>query len=134
MEDERREAAIAAASVLQPNFKSGSVRRDQLNKFKELHRRRLQIKSNSKIQKNSKANASGAGKAHGEKLGAKASKVKDTSVMIDDSSVSTSKGNNTKDISSLQQDKASASLVSKKHPKLHWGLDTKERWERKANM
>ncbi|KAI3798912.1 hypothetical protein L1987_34196 [Smallanthus sonchifolius] len=27
-----------------------------------------------------------------------------------------------------------AQIASKKPQKLHWGLDTKERWERKSNM
>ncbi|KAF4363284.1 hypothetical protein F8388_001825 [Cannabis sativa] len=36
--------------------------------------------------------------------------------------------------SSFQQESGAAYLVPKHHQKLHWGLDTKERWERKANM
>lgn len=32
-EDERREAAIASAPALQPNFKSSGVTKDQISKF-----------------------------------------------------------------------------------------------------
>ncbi|KAK4792346.1 hypothetical protein SAY86_022781 [Trapa natans] len=53
-EDERREAAIASAPALQPDFKSSGVTKDQLSKFQELHRRRLQIKAKSKKQKGQK--------------------------------------------------------------------------------
>ncbi|XP_050937950.1 uncharacterized protein LOC103485441 isoform X2 [Cucumis melo] len=34
----------------------------------------------------------------------------------------------------VQDDKTKTTLSSKKLHKLHWGLDTKEPWERKANM
>ncbi|KAJ0464016.1 hypothetical protein HanHA300_Chr14g0522241 [Helianthus annuus] len=32
------------------------------------------------------------------------------------------------------QENVPAQMASKKPQKLHWGLDTKERWERKSNM
>ncbi|CAN6445124.1 unnamed protein product [Victoria cruziana] len=39
-----REAAMAAASVLQPEFLSSSVTLAQIDKLKELHQRRLKMK------------------------------------------------------------------------------------------
>ncbi|XP_042500353.1 uncharacterized protein LOC122078440 [Macadamia integrifolia] len=131
--NERREAAIATTSALQPNFQSTSVTKDQLNKFKELHKRRLQIKAKSKIQKSSKGNISVAKKSHVNEEDAKNIKDEDINVMLEDSGISISKGN-TNIISALQQEKVVSHLAPKKRQKLHWGLDTKERWERKANM
>lgn len=52
----------------------------------------------------------------------------------DHSSVSILKGNTTKDTFSQQQENVAVHIETKKRQKLHWGLDTKERWERKANM
>ncbi|KAJ4960768.1 hypothetical protein NE237_020678 [Protea cynaroides] len=127
---ERREAAIAATPALQPNFLSASVSKDQLHKFKELHKRRLQIKSKSKTEKR---NTSVAKKAHVKETDVKNSKDEDTNVTLDGSGNSISK-DNTNSISSLQQEKVVTHVAPKKRQKLHWGLDTKERWERKANM
>ncbi|CBI33635.3 hypothetical protein VitviT2T_021866 [Vitis vinifera] len=133
-EDERREAAIASTPSLQSDFKPVGVTNLQLSKFQELHKRRLQIKQGSKYQKKSK---DWAGKSYGKE--SKYLKVKDcteenASITIEESSVSTSKSNNVKDKPSLQQGDIATHLASKKRQKLHWGLDTKERWERKANM
>ncbi|XP_034706200.1 uncharacterized protein LOC117929879 [Vitis riparia] len=133
-EDERREAAIASTPSLQSDFKPVGVTNLQLSKFQELHKRRLQIKEGSKYQKKSK---DWAGKSYGKE--SKYLKVKDcteenASITIEESSVSTSKSNNVKDKPSLQQGDIATHLASKKRQKLHWGLDTKERWERKANM
>ncbi|XP_057949951.1 uncharacterized protein LOC131144961 isoform X2 [Malania oleifera] len=125
-EDKRREAAIASSPSLQPNFKSESVTEDQISKFQELHRRRLQIKSRSKGQKKSK---DGIGKSDTKGL-----RDGNSSIPSNDSSISISKSNIVSDNSVLQQDNLAIDLVSKKRQKLHWGLDTKERWERKANM
>ncbi|KAL6324527.1 hypothetical protein AAG906_013339 [Vitis piasezkii] len=133
-EDERREAAIASTPSLQSDFKPVGVTNLQLSKFQELHKRRLQIKEGSKYQKKSK---DWAGKSYGKE--SKYLKVKDcteenASITIEESSVSTSKSNNVKDKPSLQEGDIATHLASKKRQKLHWGLDTKERWERKANM
>ncbi|XP_010265069.1 PREDICTED: uncharacterized protein LOC104602906 [Nelumbo nucifera] len=131
-EEERREAAIAVTPALQPNFQSASVTKEQLDKFKELHRRRLQIKARSKFHNNSKGHSSGAAKAYEQELDSKDSRDEDIAITLEDSSVSMSEGN--KNISSLKKGKVEASSTPKKRQKLHWGLDTKERWERKANM
>ncbi|XAR51527.1 hypothetical protein NMG60_11006176 [Bertholletia excelsa] len=133
-EDERREAAIASRPSLQPNFKAPPVTQAQVAKFQELHRRRLQIKAKSKSKSKVKGTSDKARKSHASNLDAK-DFAEDISIQdTDDSSVSVLKGNTIKDASSLQQHDAAVVTGRKKHQKLHWGLDTKERWERKANM
>ncbi|KAJ6735012.1 PROTEIN FAM204A [Salix purpurea] len=100
------------------------VTQDQLSKLQELHKRRLQIKS--KIHKKSK---DGTGKSHGKDL-----KSKDTGTGTEDSGVLDLKTLGDNANISTPQGNASAHHSEKKRQKLHWGLDTKERWERKANM
>ncbi|CAL5367313.1 unnamed protein product [Camellia sinensis] len=138
-EDERREAAIATRASLQPNFKPDGVSQSQLSKFQELHRRRLQIKAKSKIKKKAKGEIlvgiSGENsKSRVKNLDANDVTEEISSKEIDHSSVSILKGNTTKDIFSQQQENVAVHIGTKKRQKLHWGLDTKERWERKANM
>ncbi|KAA8547788.1 hypothetical protein F0562_004217 [Nyssa sinensis] len=134
-EDERREATIASAPSLQPNFKPSGVNQAQLTKFQELHRRRLQIKARSKIKTKSKGISDEASKSHRKHLDTEDCTDENLSETIkEDSSVSISKGNDIRGIPSLQLDNVAAQVASKKRQKLHWGLDTKERWERKANM
>ncbi|KAH8483345.1 hypothetical protein Peur_064304 [Populus x canadensis] len=133
-EDEKREEAIASNPSLQPNFKPQRVTQDQLSKLQELHKRRLQIKS--KIHKKSK---DGTGKSHGKDLKSKKShgkdlKSKDTGTNIEDSGAPDLKPLDDNASFSTPQDNVSAHHSEKKRQKLHWGLDTKERWERKANM
>uniref|UniRef100_A0A6N2KMS8 Uncharacterized protein n=1 Tax=Salix viminalis TaxID=40686 RepID=A0A6N2KMS8_SALVM len=123
-ESERREESIASNPTLQPDFKPKRVTQDQLSKLQELHKRRLQIKS--KIHKKSK---DGTGKSHGKDL-----KSKDTGTDIEDSGVLDLKTLDDNANFSTPQGNASAHHSEKKRQKLHWGLDTKERWERKANM
>ncbi|RAL50795.1 hypothetical protein DM860_015942 [Cuscuta australis] len=54
-EDARREAAIASARTLLPDIRPNSaVTADQLSKFQELRRRRLQIKAKSKAKRHLK--------------------------------------------------------------------------------
>ncbi|KAF9663990.1 hypothetical protein SADUNF_Sadunf17G0109400 [Salix dunnii] len=123
-ESEKREEAIASNPTLQPDFKPKRVTQDQISKLQELHKRRLQIKS--KIHKKSK---DGTGKSHG-----KDPKSKGTGTDIEDSSVLDLKTLDDNANFSTPQDNMSAHHSEKKRQKLHWGLDTKERWERKANM
>ncbi|XP_028779970.1 uncharacterized protein LOC114736346 [Neltuma alba] len=128
-EDRRREAAIASTPCLRPNFAARGLTSEQLLRFRELHRRRLQIKSKSKNNAKAKGDA-------------KTSKVNDFS--IQDSEVSNVDSKepsllncevyDNKKESSIEQDNVSMNYTSKKRQKLHWGLDTKERWERKSNM
>lgn len=117
-EDERRESALAKLPILQPDFKPVGVSQNQKNKFQELHRLRLQIKSKFKSKKNPK----GTKEFEGKDL-----KAKDC---VDEGANLVTEGSSHTKEPSLQDD---VPLVFKKR-KLHWGLDTKERWERKSNM
>ncbi|GAV85549.1 hypothetical protein CFOL_v3_28985 [Cephalotus follicularis] len=131
-EDNRREVAIASNPFLQPNFKpTGGVTQQQLSKLQELHRRRLQIKSTSKVHKKFK---DGAGNSHGRDLNAKDCEETDLSAKDGDSTVPNWNSLNDSTNSTIQPDNVTVQLAPKKRQKLHWGLDTKERWERKANM
>ncbi|PON39614.1 hypothetical protein TorRG33x02_342280 [Trema orientale] len=121
-EDERREAAIASTPSLQPDFKPNGLKQTQLSKFQELHRRRLEIKSKSKFKKKPK---DGTSKLHCKDLSTNDSEDKESSV---------AHNHNNENSPLLQQESVKAYLVPKQRQKLHWGLDTKERWERKANM
>ncbi|WOH10293.1 hypothetical protein DCAR_0729760 [Daucus carota subsp. sativus] len=118
-DDSRREAAIASTPSLRPDFKPNDTKitQSQLAKFQELHRRRLQLKSKPKTKKKSK------GKDH----------VKESAVdSVEDSCASISVESNFNN--SLTQQQEIPKELALKHRKLHWGLDTKERWERKSNM
>ncbi|XP_019182454.1 PREDICTED: uncharacterized protein LOC109177532 [Ipomoea nil] len=135
-DDERREAAIASAPSLRPNFRPTSgITSDQLSKFQELHRRRLQIKSRSKTKNYSrKGNVNGHGKSHGKDSNAKECLEhmnEEVDGPTEDLAVPKS---SLADISSSQQDNTVSHNESSKRQKLHWGLDVKERWERKSNM
>ncbi|KAH0464024.1 hypothetical protein IEQ34_006810 [Dendrobium chrysotoxum] len=130
---ERREAALAATPILQPDFRSSKVTQAQLDKFKflaflmsqELNKRRLQLKEKSKDIGKPKGKASQV--------------VKACSGLIEDGCKS-KLANNTIEASNLSVAKGKVILddvvatVPKKKKKLHWGLEAKERWERKSNM
>ncbi|XXG79541.1 hypothetical protein AAC387_Pa09g0585 [Persea americana] len=131
-EDEWREAAIAAAGVTHSNMHSSKITQDRLNKLEELRRRRLQIKAKSKkIQKNLKGAANVAAKASEMELSIEDGLNEHTAITQEGSSLHVAKGHSC--LTGPQVETAS-SMELKKRQKLHWGLDTKERWERKANM
>ncbi|MFS8010594.1 hypothetical protein Hanom_Chr14g01298911 [Helianthus anomalus] len=120
-DDERREAAIASLPCLNPKSKpSSAASQARLSKFQELHKRRLQIKQKTKIKNKSKGRSYGPTKL--EEKDNEAEPYKTT----EDNSSSISLDNH--------QENVPAQMASKKPQKLHWGLDTKERWERKSNM
>ncbi|XP_004232346.2 uncharacterized protein [Solanum lycopersicum] len=131
-DDGRREAAIASVPSLQPNFTNkNGVNNAQVSKFQELHRRRLKIKAKSKVKDKTKGTVVSTKKYNGEDVNAKCKAI------MDEKSIETAKDvritlsiSSTTDLSSSQED----NTLSKKRQKLHWGLDTKERWERKSNM
>ncbi|CAM8975973.1 unnamed protein product [Rhodiola kirilowii] len=140
-ENERREEALASVAPLQPTFKPRDVSQDQLSKFQELHRRRLLIKSKTKNDRKLKGSFFHMKKKKGKcrekildtKNGA-AANFCNSSVYEECSSLS-SKNRKVEGDAFLQSDNESVRHSSKKQrQKLHWGLDTKERWEMKANM
>uniref|UniRef100_A0A0E0JMN3 Uncharacterized protein n=1 Tax=Oryza punctata TaxID=4537 RepID=A0A0E0JMN3_ORYPU len=120
----RMEDALASSRLLDPDFKPSKLSQDQLDKFKELHKKRLQIMEKPK----------GKGKSRG-------STKKNTKVTSDCSIAEKdeSSGNVAIDVqhtaspAGTQVDLA-PSFPSRNKRKLHWGLDVKERWERKANI
>lgn len=131
IDNERREAAIASAASLQSNFKpKGGVSSAQLSKFQELHKRRLQLKTRSKPKKKSKGLIDEFGTTEKKNLSVK--ECTDIRLSSRNEETSTSFPH---DVSSYShQEKGESFPVPKERKKLHWGLDTKERWEMKANM
>ncbi|KAL6960980.1 hypothetical protein U1Q18_038745 [Sarracenia purpurea var. burkii] len=130
-EDNRREAAIASRPSLKDNFKASAVTQAQLSKFQELHKRRLQIKSRAKIKNKAKGKSNEASKSRMKNLDF----IEEVSSKeTEDSGVSILKGNAIKNTVSPQKENEAVHFGAMKRQKLHWGLDTKERWERKANM
>ncbi|KAL4179051.1 hypothetical protein AMTRI_Chr13g118150 [Amborella trichopoda] len=115
MEDEeRREAAMAAASALQPNFQSSSVTEDQLAKLKVLFNPPIFFFSIHRASKH--------------KFISQESQTRSAGALAETLSASTVEG------TCIKEQEQTPSLTLTKRQKLHWGLDTKERWERKANM
>ncbi|KAK2999029.1 hypothetical protein RJ639_023504 [Escallonia herrerae] len=122
-DDERREAAIASASALNPNFKPapGGATQSQLAKFQELHRRRLKIKARSESNKKSKGIVDGTTKPHLKDVNATELKGKSASNTVEDSRVPISKGSNMRAFSTKLQDDVKAKMPSNKRQKLYWG-------------
>ncbi|KAL8472599.1 hypothetical protein ACS0TY_029707 [Phlomoides rotata] len=131
--DRRREAAIASSASLRPNFKPKSgVTDPQLSKFQELHRRRLQIKAKSKVHKRDKG-GNGKGKSHKKAIEVDECVEHEPSKPAGDSTSVLVPESREGNISS-EKDNVTRNLAPKTRQKLYWGLDTRERWERKSNM
>ncbi|KAF2597093.1 hypothetical protein F2Q68_00007387 [Brassica cretica] len=107
--ENRKEALLASTESLQPNFNRSNVTQKQISKLQELHKRRMKIKANSKKPK--------------AKQQSRAVEDGESSKILKESTTSSS-------TTTLEQQPA----APMKPQKLYWGLDTKERWERKANM
>ncbi|KAF8053771.1 hypothetical protein N665_1375s0009 [Sinapis alba] len=112
-EENRKEALLASTQSLQPNFNRTNVTQKQISKLQELHKRRMKMKANSKIQKKTKGKQQSRAVEDGE-----------SSKILKESTSSTT----------LEQQPVVVTAAPMKPQKLYWGLDTKERWERKANM
>ncbi|KAK9700192.1 hypothetical protein RND81_08G222500 [Saponaria officinalis] len=116
------------------NSSKSGITQHQLSKFQELQRRRLKLTSKAK---NKKFKTKGAKTKPW-------SKELDTKELVDDENSDQCVNDPCDTTSSSSQgcesnEILSASLKVDVHPafqkkKLHWGLDSKERWERKANM
>ncbi|GER31509.1 hypothetical protein STAS_07513 [Striga asiatica] len=124
---ESGESAIASSSSFKP--KSG-ITESQLAKFQELQKRRLKIKAKSKTHENDKGD--GKGKPHKKVVEARECK-EPCKPAWDYAIVSNSEGK-TVDVSPEEGSKSAGNSTMKKRQKLYWGLDVKERWERKSNM
>ncbi|KAI4367000.1 hypothetical protein MLD38_022788 [Melastoma candidum] len=126
-EENRREAALASNPCLQPNFRSESLTQSQISKFQELHKKRLQIKSKSNKHKKRKSlKSSEEGVADEDKVSMDAGPT--------DPTIPSSFGDcNSQDSLSIAPGSHEQSVLRTRQ-KLYWGLDVKERWERKSNM
>ncbi|XP_020105406.1 protein FAM204A [Ananas comosus] len=130
-DDARREAALAATRLLDPNFKPSKLTQSQLDKFKELHRKRLQIKEKGKRKEKPKDKGKPNGTAKTSMRVRNNLDIKDTADVSTASAMKDSEYSNSKEEAGSDE----ATLTpSKRKRKLHWGLDAKERWERKSNM
>ncbi|KAB1211218.1 hypothetical protein CJ030_MR6G021592 [Morella rubra] len=134
-EDQRREEVIASTPSLQPDFKpKGGITKAQLSKFQAICCPEQLFISGIVLQSSRIIEfcegiwlGDGSGKSYSKDL--KVSN-EDPTIKIEESSISISDNYNQNN----KQNNVAALFESKKHQKLHWGLDTKERWERKANM
>ncbi|KAH7650653.1 hypothetical protein IHE45_20G003300 [Dioscorea alata] len=120
-EDARRETALAAGISFQADSKPSRITEVQLDKLKELHKKRLRIKerSNAKVKSIGKQTKFvKKSEDHG---------TNDPPERMNGPHLSNSIGN-------ACLDEIAETLTIKKRRKLYWGLDPKERWERKANM
>lgn len=123
-EAKRKEALLASTRLLDPGFKPTKLSQDRLDKFKELHKKRLQITEKPKYKIKQKGAIGRSTKVNNDykftdKDGSSDSSPRDL--------------HHTSSVIVIQED-ASSALSSRNKRKLHWGLDIKERWERKANM
>lgn len=126
-ENGRREAANPC---VQPNFKSSAISQDQLAKFRELQRRRLRMQTKTKNKTKSKDKKA---KFLSEDLHTQGCVDDPKDEGLKESTIkSSSKGEDGNKVSSSTSHVDVHPALKKK--KLHWGLDAKERWERKANM
>ncbi|TKW16147.1 hypothetical protein SEVIR_5G279800v4 [Setaria viridis] len=122
-EAKRKEEALASSRLLDPGFKPSKLSQDRLDKFKELHKKRLQITEKPKYKRKPKGTTG------------RSTKVTNDYKFIDkdESAVSSPRDvYHTSSVTVIQEDPAQP--LSRDKRKLHWGLDIKERWERKANM
>ncbi|OIV90145.1 hypothetical protein TanjilG_01599 [Lupinus angustifolius] len=116
-EEERREAAIASTPCLQPNFNpKGPLTKDHLSKFRELHNKRLQLKSKSKFKTKSKGGAT-AKKSHGD-LSSQSNRSE--ALRVDNEEPILRVCEDFDSISEDSKDNVSVFYAPKKQ-KLHWG-------------
>lgn len=123
-EAKRREAELASSRLLDPGFKPSKLSQDRLDKFKELHKKRLQITEKPKYKRKPKGTTERSIKVTSNY------KFTDKDASADSSPRDV---HHMSSVTGIQGDPASG-LSSRNKRKLHWGLDIKERWERKANM
>ncbi|CAH9141941.1 unnamed protein product [Cuscuta epithymum] len=123
-DDAGREAAIASApSQLSDKKPKSGPTADQLSKFQELRRRRLQIQAKSKTK--SRLKKDNKTKESIEHMS------KNADGLPEDLAVPRSSSD---DIIPSNHQNTVVHEASHKRHKLHWGLGVKKRWERKSNM
>ncbi|XP_044976708.1 uncharacterized protein LOC123444149 isoform X1 [Hordeum vulgare subsp. vulgare] len=125
-DDEARgkEDALASSRLLDPEFKPSKLSQDQLDKFKELHKKRLQLKEKTKSKGKPKGRAgTNTNVANDSQFSNKDKSIDSAAIDVQHTTSTTG-----------AQANLAPSLPLRNKRKLHWGLDVKERWERKANM
>eukprot|EP00250_Pteridium_aquilinum_P015732 c22730_g1_i1 orf=129-560(+) len=126
--DNDKEVALASALALQPNFMSQSVSKEQIAKLQALRYRRLQLKHNKAFMEKKESQ---------DMKGVKRLKVND-SISCSKSNVKTSttllKDGDSKHLELNRKEVEKSYHPRKRSHKLRWGLEIKERWERKGNM
>ncbi|KAL6839888.1 hypothetical protein ACP4OV_029698 [Aristida adscensionis] len=130
-EAKRREEALASSRLLDPGFKPSKLSQDRLDKFKELHKKRLQIMEKPKYKRKSKGNTR------------RSTKVADDYEFADNTQTD---GHNKSSATEIQGIGSCISPAPKEQKEVTLGmgmshtlavrnqLDIKQRWERKANM
>ncbi|KFK25848.1 hypothetical protein AALP_AA8G170400 [Arabis alpina] len=63
-EENRKEALLASTQSLQPNFNRSNLTHKQISKLQELHKKRMQIKANSKVHKKPQASKKSQTSSH----------------------------------------------------------------------
>lgn len=125
---DEREAALAESPAINGTLHTNSVTSTQLRKLQELRHKRLQLK---------KAGVPFAASANPKKQNKRMANLKDN--LVDWVGSDLPLAENPQGTVERQELRATeiiapAQKQSKKRQKLSWGLDTKERWERKGNM
>ncbi|XP_051225498.1 uncharacterized protein [Lolium perenne] len=115
--------ALASSRLLDPEFKPSKLSQDRLDKFKELHKKCLQINEKPKYKGKSKGSTNRNAKVSNSKFSNKDKSVDNTATDVHHTASTTG-----------TQENHATSLPLRNKRKLRWGLDVKERWERKANM
>ncbi|RLN24006.1 hypothetical protein C2845_PM07G19340 [Panicum miliaceum] len=110
-EAKRKEEALASSRLLDPGFKPSKLSQDRLDKFKELHKKRLQITEKPKHKRKPKGTTGRSTKVNND------FKFPDKDESADSSPRDV---HHSSSVTVIQEDPASA-LSSRNKRKLHWG-------------
>ncbi|XP_039848561.1 uncharacterized protein LOC120707669 isoform X1 [Panicum virgatum] len=111
-EAKRKEEALASSRLLDPGFKPSKLSQDRLDKFKELHKKRLQITEKPKHKRKPKGTTGRSTKVNNDY------KFPDKDESADSSPRDV---HHSSSVTIIQEDPASA-MASRNKRKLHWGL------------
>ncbi|KAJ4750257.1 hypothetical protein LUZ62_084662 [Rhynchospora pubera] len=124
-EEERKREASASQATVPATYPKPKVTQSQIEKFKELNQKLLEIKEKTDRKIKPKG-ISSTRKRPCLELESKVNKDSPISVKFTEPEKS--------QLSIPAELEGPAPVPQKYRRKLHWGLDTKERWERKSNM
>jgi len=112
-EAKRKKEALASSRLLDPGFKPSKLSQDRLDKFKELHKKRLQITEKPKHKRKLKGTTGRSTKVNDDY------KFPDKDESADSSPRDVHYSSS---VTVIQEDPASA-MSSRNKRKLHWGID-----------